>query len=104
MRDLDKLGGDPRFKDALWEIAKLHERKQYDYGTDEDPFANVRSSVEFGIPPWVGACIREHDKTVRIQSFLRRGELKNEPIEDAFMDKAVYSLIALILYREAHEA
>lgn len=95
-------GGDSRFLKKLEQIAETHSKKQHDYGQDNDPFANIRASRDFGVPPWVGAVIRLNDKVTRIKSFIKKGELKNEPIEDAFQDIAVYSLIAWILYEEEH--
>jgi hypothetical protein len=90
-----------RFYTALMEIAELHARKQKDYGTEHDPFANVRASEEFDIPAWVGAMLRGNDKVSRIKTYIRKGTLANEGVEDAFQDLATYSLIALVLFREA---
>lgn len=92
--------GDPRFHQILRQLGLLHDKKQQDYGTTEDPLANIRASEAWGIPAWVGALIREHDKTKRLQKFAQEGKLANEPAEDAFMDKAVYAVLGLILYRE----
>lgn len=96
-----KRGGDPRFHAILEEMAALHDKKSHDYGAGVDPYANVRASQEFGIAPWVGALVRENDKTTRIKSFLAKGNLANESLEDSLIDKCVYSVIALLLYREA---
>ena len=90
-----------RFYTALMEIAELHARKQKDYGTEHDPFANVRASEDFDIPAWVGAMLRGNDKVSRIKTYIRKGTLANEGVEDAFQDLATYSLIALVLFREA---
>ena len=95
-----KRAGDPRFHALLKEIADLHDRKQEDYGTDGDPFANVRGSMDWGVPPYVGALVRLGDKVHRLKSFVKTGHLANEGVEDSLMDMAVYSLIALVLYRE----
>lgn len=89
------------FYTILAEAARLHDKKQRDYGTDEDPFANVRASEGFGIPAWLGCAIRMNDKVRRIQSFATKGELANESIEDALIDLLVYAGIGLVLYREA---
>lgn len=94
--------GDPRFHALLREIGELHDRKQADYGRDEDPFANVRGSAEWGVEPWVGALIRGTDKVKRLQKAARVGALANETVEDSMMDLMVYAGIALILYREAY--
>lgn len=93
-------GGDPRFLRKLEEIAELHSRKQHDYGKDEDPFANIRASADFGVPPWVGAVIRMNDKVTRLKSFVTKGELKNEGVAESLVDIPVYALIALILFEE----
>ena len=83
-------------------LSYLHDRKQEDYGQDKDPYANVRQSAQFGVQPWVGAMVRLNDKVKRIQSFLQKDKLANEPIVDSFMDIAVYAIIAWILYEEAN--
>ena len=81
--------GDPRFHALLSEIGALHDRKQADYGTDTDPFANVRGSTDWGVPQWIGCMIRATDKVKRLQKYARTGSLTNESAEDAFMDLAV---------------
>lgn len=95
--------GDPRFHALLEELGYLHDRKQEDYGADEDPFANIRASEEWGQEPWVGALMRANDKMHRLQRFAAKGELSNESAEDSMRDIAVYAMIALILYTEASE-
>lgn len=90
--------GSARFHELLKEIGDLHDRKQQDYGTAGDPFANVRASAEWGIPGWVGALVRLNDKVVRLKQFARRGSLSNESARDSMLDIAVYALIALVLY------
>lgn len=94
------MAGDPRFHALLKEIGDLHDKKQKDYGTEEDPFANVRASVDWGIRPWVGAMNRAGDKFKRLQKYARDGILENETARDSFMDIAVYDLMALILHDE----
>lgn len=92
--------GDPRVHDELKRIGALHDKKQEDYGTDHDPFANIRQSKECGIPPWVGAIVRAGDKMKRLQKAARGGTMANESVEDSFIDLALYAIIGLILYRE----
>ena len=93
--------GSERFHQLLREIGDLHDRKQADYGTDTDPFANVRATQQWGVPAWVGALVRLNDKVVRLQQFARRGSLYNESAMDSMLDIAVYALIAYVLYEEA---
>jgi hypothetical protein len=91
-----------RLHDLLVEIGELHDRKQADYGRDNDPFANVRSSLEWNVPPWIGAMVRATDKVRRLQALAIGKTLKNEPALDSFKDLAVYALIGHVLYEEAN--
>jgi len=92
-----------RFHEILDELGELHDRKQQDYGVENDPFANVRSSEAFGIPGWVGAALRGNDKMKRIQAFALKGALANESLEDSLRDLAVYAIIALVLLEEGEQ-
>lgn len=98
------MAGDPRFLALLDEMRAVHLRKSADYGTGEDPFANVRASAAFGVAPWVGTMIRAHDKMIRVQAMATNGRLENESVEDSLLDLAAYALIALVLYREGKDA
>jgi hypothetical protein len=91
------------FNEILEEIKELHNKKQKDYGTNEDPFANIRASEEFGVPAWLGAILRGNDKMSRIKAFVKKGKLENESLEDSLIDLSVYGIIALTLYRERKE-
>ena len=91
---------DPFYR-VLGEIAELHARKSTDYGTDSDPFANVRASEEFNIAAWVGAALRANDKMTRIKSMVSKGYLANESVRDSLTDIAVYMIIATCLLDEA---
>ena len=89
-----------RFHQILKELGDLHDKKQLDYGRGNDPFANVRASLDWGVPAWVGAMIRLNDKVKRLQSFSTKGSLANEGVEDSLRDISVYAAIALVLYEE----
>lgn len=91
------------FHDLCDAMKAMHDRKQADYGRANDPFANVRASEDFGMPGWVGTMVRANDKMRRIQKAAQGGKLSNEGVEDSLMDLAVYSIIALVLYREEAE-
>lgn len=79
----------------------MHDRKNRDYGSSTDPYANVRASEDFGIPGWVGAVVRAGDKQRRLQAAARGSVLSNEGIRDSLIDNAVYYIIAAILFDEA---
>jgi nucleoside 2-deoxyribosyltransferase len=89
-----------RFHEVLGELGDLHDLKQEDYGSDADPFANVRGTADWGIAGWEGAMIRATDKVHRLMSYARRGRLSNEGVIDSFNDLAVYAIIARVLFEE----
>jgi len=95
-----------RFHDILDEWKTVHDRKQADYGKTDDPFANVRASIDFGVPGWIGAVIRANDKMRRLQKaatdYLQTGQItmENESIVDSFDDLGVYMAISKVLFEE----
>ena len=91
------------FAEILTESLELHSRKSKDYGTGQDPYANVRASEEFGVESWKGALIRSNDKITRLKQFAKKGALANESAEDSLIDLCVYFPIVLMLYRQASE-
>ncbi len=95
--------GDPQFMAILDEIRAMHIKKGADYGTDQDTFANVRASEEFGVPAWKGAVLRANDKMARLKTYCIKGTLANEGVEDSLLDLANYAVIALRLFRETQK-
>lgn len=93
------LKNNPEFEAVIDEILEMHRKKGADYGTDQDMFANVSASSQWGISPWVGAMMRANDKIVRLQAAAKGSTLQNEGIEDSLLDIATYSVIALCLHR-----
>lgn len=89
-----------RFHEILGMLGALHDKKQSDYGVKGDPFFNIRSSAEWDIEPWIGAMMRSDDKTRRLRKVAAGGTLENEGALDSFADRAVYTIIAMILYEE----
>jgi hypothetical protein len=91
------------FLEILEEMRSLSMKKQADYGSDEDPFHNVRASEQFGMPAWVGAGIRISDKVRRLQKAAISGQdsLECDSIEDDLIDIAVYGAIGLLMFRQA---
>ena len=91
------------FEWVIVELIEMRRSKGHDYGDDTDTFSNISQSANFGVQPWLGAIIRLNDKISRIQAFVKKHNLKNEPIEDSFKDIAVYAIIALVKWRERHK-
>ena len=85
-------------------------QKNNDYTTGEsatNPFANFDRSLDFGVQPLTGLCIRMQDKFQRAMTFAKDGKLKvtegNDQVEDIFLDLMGYSLLALgMLERDKH--
>ena len=93
------------FDDALDELKMLHDAKNHDYATAENPYKNLEGVSRIGIEPWRGIVIRLMDKFERVEQYCTNGELaiKSEGIEDTFKDIAVYSTLAMILFRKEQE-
>lgn len=93
------------FHDRMDSNKRLHDKKQADYGTDENPFANICATSDWccpnchePLPAWLGAMIRASDKVHRLQTYARRGTLENEGVRDAFRDLSVYAGIADVVF------
>lgn len=86
--------------ELLDRMKTTHDRKQADYGTSAEPFANVLASRELGVDPIVAVLVRMNDKVTRIRSFLAKGQLENESVEDSLLDIAVYAMISVVVINE----
>lgn len=89
----------PKFYALLDKIKALHDKKNNDYATGQDPFSNFRECEKLGIPAWKGCLVRMGDKWARINNLVGK-QANNEPIEDSLLDLAVYSTICLLLREE----
>ena len=80
----------------------LHDAKNHDNATEENPYKNLKGVSRIGIEPWRGIVIRLMDKFSRLEEYCVKGELaiKSEGIEDTFKDIANYSILAMILFRK----
>lgn len=85
-----------RLHHELCEEARLlMEKKNHDYATEQDPFANFRM---FGV---LGVAVRMGDKLSRLTSFLQQGELSvEESLRDTVLDLINYSVIFLAMVHE----
>lgn len=90
-----------RFMEKLEQMKRLHLAKSADYGSDADPFANIRGSGPFAnIEPWRGCLVRIADKMQRLHTFAVKGELSCEGVEDTLLDAAAYLIICNVLFDE----
>ena len=93
----------PAFGKVVEEILALHDRKNADYGTQDNPLNNLQTCKKLGLEPTLGIVVRLQDKWSRIENFYRNGDLKNESLRDSFIDNAIYSLLAVTVL-DAEEA
>jgi hypothetical protein len=102
MKEMSKTD-EEQFYELLDKMRSTHDAKRHDYASDEDRFSNLMLSELMDIPAWVGCLVRISDKYSRLTEFAKKGTLKvkDESIEDTFLDMAVYALIGIILYRRA---
>jgi hypothetical protein len=94
--------GHPGFYKLLEQMAELHSRKNHDYAGRGNPLRNFYKCVDMGLDPFTGIMVRLSDKWSRLESFMQQGvlEVKGESVEDTLLDNAVYSLLAILLFRE----
>jgi len=97
-----KYYGHPGFYLLLLEMAELHSRKNHDYSGEGDPLKNLRAPERIGVNAFTGVMVRLQDKWSRLEQFMRSGKflVKGEGVIDTLIDNAVYSLLAILLYKE----
>lgn len=89
------------FESIIEDMLALHRLKRQDYGSDQDPYANIRAGSRFiGVPDVVGCLMRMNDKMFRLSAWCKGSTMVNESVEDSLIDLAVYAIIALDLIRE----
>jgi hypothetical protein len=83
-----------KFHQGFFESAHaISQAKNADYtGASADPFANLRSVEQLGIPTEIGLLTRMMDKMARLASFTQKNELqvKDESVMDTCKDLANY--------------
>ena len=89
-----------KFNQILSEMQEMHDKKNTDYASLEDPLKNLKGCTRLGLEPIMGTVIRMQDKVERIENFMRNGELVNESVRDSFLDLAIYSTLAIVILEE----
>jgi hypothetical protein len=99
---------DQNFYYLLAQVAAIFTAKNHDYTSHGlfGPGSNLLRCEEFDVPAWKGVLIRLGDKWSRLTTFAKKGLLavKDESVEDTFLDMAIYSLLGVLAYRRAREA
>jgi hypothetical protein len=112
MQPIEPRYGHPMFHTLIEEIRELHEKKNKQYATSDDPLGNFRRTGKIiakmlkpGLDPTLASCLAFMSKQVDgvYEIF---GEAKTDTIdslEDKLLDIAVYSIIAMIMVRESRK-
>lgn len=83
-----------RAKDTFEKCFSLMEKKNADYGADNDPFKNFRMSVQVKVDPARGILVRTSDKISRISNLLdKEPAVVSESIHDTIQDAINYLVI-----------
>lgn len=94
------MSGHPGYKLLLDEMWDLHCRKAKSYGSDEDSLANLRSGERFGVPAWKRCLVEAESAFYRTVNYCNGRNPSNENLENALMDAAAFSMLALLFVRE----
>jgi hypothetical protein len=95
------------FEKVMSEMLETHRRKRADYASHEDPFRNFRDcGAQLGLTAGHSVELHLATKQARLKTLLPRhwehgdAQVNNESLEDTLLDRAVYSVIALAMWRE----
>ena len=93
--------GHLKYYQFLEEIADIHEKKNGDYATVEDPLSNLRQCERLGVTSYIGTLIRMTDKFSRLEQLINKEpDVVGESVSDTLNDIANYALLARILWEE----
>jgi hypothetical protein len=82
---------------ACVEISK---KKNLDYSSPEDAFANFNVAKAYDIDPKIGILVRMSDKMKRASRLFTKGADVSESFTDTMRDLANYALILALYYGE----
>ena len=87
------------FQEELNKIYMTFCKKQYDYGPNNIAMGTLLKNDKEINTSLLGIIVRMNDKINRLLNLSTKHDFKaqNEPIEDAFLDIAIYCLMALIV-------
>lgn len=100
------LNVDDEFEAAVADIIKMHRKKSVAYGTDEDSLQNFYDAADIAETTPLRECeafMRKHLAALknwwRSEKNVDVNPAPNRYSDDGYLDRAVYSIIALVLYR-----
>jgi len=88
------------FENAILKILATAERKRADYASRDMPFSNFEfTAMYFGLRRYQSADFNELQKLARLRELNQPNrEPTNEPVEDSYLDKAVFAVLAYAMY------
>ena len=89
-----------RFSQILSELSDLHRLKTSEYGTPDDPFANIREASDPSEPVWISAISKATYDIVESTRAAQGSETRRAAVVSLLNDAASYAIIARILYEE----
>jgi len=91
--------------DAFYrDLMETVERKNHDYATGEDPYANFRMASLVGVDPRRAVLVRMSDKLARIANCLDKPcAVTDESVVDTLKDLAAYAGILAVWLQEDAE-
>ncbi len=90
-------------RETYAKAAEIIERKNADYATQADPFANFRTANILGLSVEKGILVRTLDKIMRVNNLLEHEAfVTEESMEDTLTD-AINYLALLKAYRELNK-
>jgi hypothetical protein len=104
------LSSDVPFEYVLMQMAETYRMKGENYGSERDPFQNVRDiAYNTGLTPLRSCEVLLGKHHAAIKQWQNRVPVQVLPIahtntsDDAYLDRAVYAVIAKVLYDEEME-
>lgn len=86
---------------VLSEINTLHKKKKADYASDQDRFSNFKIAAQFsGMKTYQSIENLIGVKQARLLELRGKKEPLNESLRDTLIDRAVYSILAVVLFDE----
>lgn len=107
--DLDDTGvalnpNDP-FERVIMDMVATNRRKRADYAVDGNPWSNFDDTANAlgidGFTPVDSVNFNIEQKSARLRSLRKNGRMqdpRNESVTDTYLDRAVYSVIALAMH------
>lgn len=94
------LRPDDEFEAALIRMVEMHRFKAGVYGSDDDPFQNFyTAAVHLATTPLAAAIMFHGKHEAKLTKWLQDDQPDGAPgMEDMFIDRAVYSVIELVLW------